>query len=114
MDPERGTEVILRELLVPLIREAFDDLAAVARDAAVLVSHPVTFAAPLVAGSLGLTWLSVVLAPTSLFSIHDFPLLPPHPEVTRVARLTPWTARAFSWLARRITASMDRARSIVS
>ena len=52
MDPERGTEVILRELLVPYVRQAFDDLPDVARDADLLVSHPVTFAAPIVADAL--------------------------------------------------------------
>jgi UDP:flavonoid glycosyltransferase YjiC (YdhE family) len=103
MDPARGTEVILRELLVPHLRDAFEDLSVVARNADVLVSHPVTFAAPLVAGVLRIRWLSVVLAPTSFFSVHDFPLLLPHPGVTRVARLTPWTAAAFLKIAQRIT-----------
>jgi rhamnosyltransferase subunit B len=104
MDPQRGTEVILRELLVPHVREAFADLSAVARGADVLVSHPVTFAAPLVGEALRMKWLSVVLAPTSFFSVHDFPLLPPHPGVMRLARMTPATARTFMWVARRITA----------
>ena len=104
MDPARGTEVLLRELLVPSIRQAFDDLKAVARDADLLVSHPVTFAGPLVAGSLRMRWLSVALAPTSFFSVHDFPLLPPHPNVVRLARMAPWTARAFLSIAGRITA----------
>lgn len=104
MDPARGTEVLLRELLVPTIRQAFDDLKAVARDADLLVTHPVTFAGPLVAGSLRMRWLSVALAPTSLFSVHDFPLLPPYPNVVRLARLAPWTARAFLRIAGRITA----------
>ena len=103
MDPKRGSEVILRELLVPHVRNAFNDLSVVVDDADVLVSHPVTFAAPLVAGALRKKWLSVVLAPTSFFSVHDFPLLPPHAAVMRVARLTPWAANGFLWLMQRIT-----------
>jgi UDP:flavonoid glycosyltransferase YjiC (YdhE family) len=103
MDPVHGTEVLLRDLLVPHVRAAFDDLGIVARDADLLVSHPVTFAAPLVAGARRLKWLSVALAPTSFFSLYDFPLLPPHPAVTRVARLSPWTSWAFLKLAQRLT-----------
>ena len=103
MDPAHGTEVILRELLVPHVRGAVSDLTAVAGDADLLVSHPVTFATPLVAQRLGKRWLSTVLAPTSFFSEHDFPLLPPYPAVTRAARVSPRAARAFMWLARRIT-----------
>jgi UDP:flavonoid glycosyltransferase YjiC (YdhE family) len=103
MDPAHGTEVILRELLVPNVRAAFDDLSLAVRGADLLVSHPVTFAAPLVAGVSQLKWLSVVLAPTSFFSLHDFPLLPPHPAVTRIARLSPWTAGAFLKLVQRMT-----------
>jgi UDP:flavonoid glycosyltransferase YjiC (YdhE family) len=103
MDPARGTEVIVRELLVPHVRAAFDDLKVAVRGADLLVSHPVTFAAPLVAGACRLKWLSAALAPTSFFSLHDFPLLPPYPAVTRMARLSPWTSSAFLKLAQRIT-----------
>jgi UDP:flavonoid glycosyltransferase YjiC (YdhE family) len=104
MDPRRGTEAIVRDLLVPCLRESFDDLAAVARGADLLVSHPVTFAAPLVGESLRMRWLSVALAPTSFFSAYDFPLLPPHPGVLRLVRATPWAARGFLRLAQSITA----------
>ena len=103
MDPTHGTEVILRELLVPHVRSAFDDLSAAVRDADLLVSHPVTFAAPLVAGTRRLRWLSVALAPTSFFSLHDFPLLPPHPAVTRVVRLSSLSAWVFLRFAERLT-----------
>jgi UDP:flavonoid glycosyltransferase YjiC (YdhE family) len=46
-----------------------------------------------------------VLAPTSLFSTHDFPVLPPSPRLMRIARLSPWIARAFMAIIRRATAS---------
>jgi UDP:flavonoid glycosyltransferase YjiC (YdhE family) len=103
MDPMRGTEVIVRELLVPLVRDGFRDLAGVVSDADLVVSHPVTFAAPLAAEAMRVPWLSTVLAPTSFFSVHDFPLLPPYPRLLHVARTAPWAARAFMRLARRIT-----------
>jgi UDP:flavonoid glycosyltransferase YjiC (YdhE family) len=93
MNPRTGSEVIVRELLVPAIRDSYADLTEAARGADLLVSHPVTFAAPLVAQKQGLRWLSTVLAPTSLFSIHDFPLVPPMPGLMRLARLHPLAAR---------------------
>ena len=103
MDPARGTEVIVRELLVPALRDAYRDLATAVEGADLLVSHPVTFAAPILAERQGLRWLSTALAPTSFFSLHDFPLLPPFPGVMRLARATPWAARAFMRFARSVT-----------
>jgi UDP:flavonoid glycosyltransferase YjiC (YdhE family) len=103
MDPARGSEVIVRELLVPALRDSYADLDAAAQGADLLVSHPVTFAAPLVAARRRLPWLSTVLAPMSFFSITDFPLLPPFPQALRLARTTPWAARAFMGLARSVT-----------
>jgi len=103
MDPKQGTEVILREMLVPYVREAYEDTEAAAAGADLIVSHPVTFAARMVAERLGLPWLSTALAPTSFFSLHDFPLLPPYPRVMRLARVSPWVARGFMAMARSVT-----------
>src|SRR5262245_7589792 len=95
MDPARGTEVVVRELLVPSVRQGVEELTDVMKGADLAVSHPVTFAAPIAAESIGIRWLSSVLAPVSLFSAHDFPLLPPYALLVRAARSTRWTARAF-------------------
>jgi UDP:flavonoid glycosyltransferase YjiC (YdhE family) len=103
MDPAHGTEVIVRELLVPQVRKGVGDLLPAVRQADLVLSHPITFATPLAAEAAGVPWLSTVLAPTSFFSVHDFPLLPPYPGLVRLARLGPWFARAFLGLARRIT-----------
>jgi UDP:flavonoid glycosyltransferase YjiC (YdhE family) len=104
MDPAHGTKVILSELLGPRIAESVEDLRAAAHGVDLIISHPVTFGAPIVAEMTRTPWLSTVLAPTSLFSIHDFPLLPPYPAALRVLRASPWIARGFMLLARRITA----------
>jgi len=77
MDPARGSEVVINELLVPAHREAYADTRAAAAGADVLVSHPVTFTAPIVADELRVPWLSTALAPVSFFSRFDFPILPP-------------------------------------
>ena len=103
MDPRRGTEVIVKDLLAPAVRQSYDDIVAAADGADVLVGHPVVFAAPLAAERLKLPWLSSVLAPTSLFSLHDFPALPAAPWLHRITRLGPWPGRAIMALVRRTT-----------
>ena len=87
MDPARGTEFLLRELILPALGESWADLDAAARGADLLVSHPVTFAAPLVAEERGLPWVSSVLAPMSFFSPHELPVFAPLPRLRHLARV---------------------------
>lgn len=105
VDPKRGSEVVIRELIVPALRDSVADLDAAADGADLIVSHPVTFAARIVAERRRLPWLSSVLAPMSFFSPHDFPALPNAPGLAALRRLGPWTGRALMALARRSTAS---------
>jgi len=104
MDPARGTEAVVKEMLVPALRDAYADLSAVADGADLIVAHPVTFVARVVAEERKLPWLSTVLAPTSFFSIHDFPILPPHVGVAGFARRHHWAARVIRGLAKTVTA----------
>ncbi len=103
MDPARGSRVVIGEVTAPAVRDAFEDLAPVVRTADLVVTHPITFAAPLAARARGVRWLSSVLAPTSFFSLTDYPVLPPLPPAVQVWRHHPRAARMFFGLARRIT-----------
>ncbi len=103
MDPRRGSEAIVKDLLAPAVRQSYDDIVAAAKGADVLVGHPVVFAVPLAAERLGLPWVSSVLAPTSFFSLHDFPALPAAPWLRHITRLGPWPGRALMALVRRTT-----------
>jgi rhamnosyltransferase subunit B len=105
MDLRRGTEVIVREMLAPAVRDAFDDLQRAARGADLLVTHPVTFAGPIVADALRLPWVSSVLAPMSFFSMTDLPTFPMMPIALhrQLHRLGPLAARPLISLARRTT-----------
>ena len=103
MDGARGTETIVKEMLVPALREAHADLSAAADGADLIVAHPVTFTARVVAEERRLPWLSTVLAPTSFFSIHDFPILPPQTGVVEFARRHRWAARAVRAIAKTAT-----------
>ncbi len=108
MDPRRGTEFILKELLFPALEDMFDDVAAASADADLIVSHPVTFATPLVAEHRRVPWASVVLAPMSFFSACDMPVLPPAPWVKSFDLLGPWAGRAIVGLAKSVTARWER------
>jgi UDP:flavonoid glycosyltransferase YjiC (YdhE family) len=103
MDLKHGTEYLFKQLLMPHLRDSYDDLTSAASDADLLVTHPATLAAPLVAQVQNLRWASVVLAPTSFFSVHDTPVLAPAPNVARLFKLGLPVRRLFVTLARRMS-----------
>jgi len=103
MDRRRGSEFLLREILFPQIEAMFEDVSAAAAGADLLISHPVTFATPIVAERRSLPWASAVLAPTSMFSTYDFPAVPPAPWVKSLERLGRWPGKLVVGVARRET-----------
>ena len=103
MDPWRGTEVIIGELVMPQLAAAYDDLQLAVQGADLLLSHPITFAAPVLAERQGLRWLSTVLAPMSFFSADDLPVFPPVPWLQPLAADHPAASHALVRLARAAT-----------
>lgn len=104
MDRARGTEFILRELILPALQDSYDDLATAVDGADAIITHPITFAGPILAQERGLPWISTVLAPMSFFSAHDVPVFPPMPWAKRIERV-PGGGRFLVWLAHAITRS---------
>ena len=103
MDLKKGSEFLFKELLVPHLRDGYEDLREAARDADLLVTHVITMAGPILAQKTGIPWVSTVLAPTSFFSAYD-PFVPPQtPGVAKLLRLSPLIARGVYGLMRRIT-----------
>jgi rhamnosyltransferase subunit B len=76
MDLKKGTERLLRDFLLPTLPETYEDLLIAAKDADLIVTGEVVFAAPLVAEKLNKRWVSTSLAPSSFLSPYD-PLVPP-------------------------------------
>ncbi|MEP7343941.1 MAG: glycosyltransferase, partial [Gemmatimonadaceae bacterium] len=103
IDERKGPEVVIRELVAPAVSEAFEDLQRATAGADLLVSHPLTLAAPVLAQLTGIPWASTVLAPLSFFSIYDFPVLPPAPWLKSVERFGDWPNRIILAFARRMT-----------
>jgi rhamnosyltransferase subunit B len=76
IDPWRGPEFMVREMFMPHVRESYADLARACDGADLLVTHPLTFAGPLLAQKEGLPWASTALSPMTMFSAHDPSLFP--------------------------------------
>ena len=87
MDARHGPERLL-SYLAACARESYQDTLAAAEQADIIITHPATFASVLVAQKLRMRWFSTVLAPLSLFSMYDAPVLAPVPWLARL-RLSP-------------------------
>jgi UDP:flavonoid glycosyltransferase YjiC (YdhE family) len=97
VDQRKGTERVFN-LLMPHLREIYEDLLAAVEGADLLVTHPLPFVGPIVAQKTGLHWVSSVLAPISFFSAHDPPALPQVPWLDPFMRLHPSVVRLFLFL----------------
>ena len=100
MDPQKGSEYIVREVLMPVVHESYEDILAVARGADLLVSHVLTYATRLVAEKTGIPWASSFLQPLGFLSAYDPPVLPPIPFLSKLRFLGPGFHRAFFGLAK--------------
>jgi MGT family glycosyltransferase len=105
MDVKTGGEFLIKELLMPHVRDSYEDLSLATRRADLLLTHVATFAGPIVAQVSGIPWISSVLAPLSFFSADDPIVPPPAPGITRLLRLHPSIARKFNGYMKRATAS---------
>jgi UDP:flavonoid glycosyltransferase YjiC (YdhE family) len=75
---ERSPARLFSEMFLPGIRESWEDTLAAARNADLIVSHTLAFAAPIAAERLGLPWVSGVVSPIAYFSRTDPPALGPN------------------------------------
>jgi len=89
MDARKGTERIIRQIMMPHLRDSYDDLMTAVQGADLLVTHEVIYAGPLVAQKTGIRWVSCVLSPIAFFSAYDPPVLPPYPALAKLRALGP-------------------------
>jgi len=105
MHPRWGTLRVIRELILPLLRESYEDVLAASEGADLLVSHSIAYATRLVSETAGIPWVSTIVTPTGLFSRFDPPLIPGFAGVSKVLRpLGPvfWEpfGRSIAWATR--------------
>ena len=85
-DIRRGPEVLIRELVLPYLEEAYTDLLSIAADADLMLAGEMLYPAPLVAEKLALRWASIILSPCSFFSAHDPSVMVPMPELIHLRK----------------------------
>jgi MGT family glycosyltransferase len=100
MDRRKGSECIIREFVMPALRESYEDTLAAAERADLLVSHMITFTTRLVAEKKGIPWASSFLQPLGLFSVYDPPVLPQAPFLAKLRFLGPVMHRFLFWCAK--------------
>lgn len=76
-DPNRGTEYLIRDYLMPHVEESYEDLRAACEGADLLMTHFAAYAGATVGELLKIRWLSVALQPSIFLSVYDPPVLPP-------------------------------------
>ena len=95
MNPKSGSGYLLNEMLFPFVRDGYEDLLQAVAGADLLLTHPISFAGPLVAQKTGLPWVSSVLAPVSFMSAYDMPVPPFWPWMRHLQLLGPRFVAAF-------------------
>ncbi len=90
-------DFIVRDIVLPHLKEAYEDVMQVARDADLLVTHSAAYGAHLVAEVCERPWLSVALQPMIFFSAYDPPIIATTPRLSQwIYRRGPaWTRAAF-------------------
>ena len=82
-DVRQGSKRVVSSV-ISVVRESYEDTLPAAREADLVVSHPLTFAAVIAAQKLGKPWVSSVLAPISFLSAYDPPVVAPAPWLVKL------------------------------
>lgn len=86
-DSRRGTERVVRELILPALADAYADLHAAATGADAIVSSLLATAGRLVAEARGIGWVSTALQPSVFLSAEDPPALEVLPGIVPLLRV---------------------------
>jgi rhamnosyltransferase subunit B len=106
-DVYRGAEYLIRRLIMPQVRLAYEDLRNAARGADLLISHPLAFALPLVAQKYGLPWVATILSPLSFMSCYDPPVIAGASWLRKLRTLGPGPYRALFTIVKRAMARWE-------
>jgi UDP:flavonoid glycosyltransferase YjiC (YdhE family) len=93
MDPRSGGRYVVCDIVLPALHDSFADTADAAVGADLLVLHPMALAAHAFVRMAGIPWASAALAPMSLYSVYDPPVLAGVPFADRLAGWGPAAQR---------------------
>jgi rhamnosyltransferase subunit B len=105
MDGKSGSQFILREMLMPRLRESYEELMAACERADALLSHVITYAAPIVGEKLGLPWAMSWLQPMPMASAYEPLVLPQQPKLAALFKLGPGAGGALIRLMKKMSRS---------
>jgi len=100
--PRTGSEYVIRRMMLPSLEQSYEDLLGIAREADLMVGHPIAFATPIVAEMLGKRWVSVVLQPSMMLSAYDPPAVAGVPVLELFRNWGPGFWTQFWKLSRRV------------
>ena len=103
IDQKHGPENIFRKLIMPYVRQNYDDTVRAFQGVKVAVSHPLMLSTPILAEQRGIRWASVVLAPISFFSLHEPTEITGHPIVSAMTRGPMWMRKFVHSMGRKRT-----------
>jgi rhamnosyltransferase subunit B len=86
-DLKTGSEYVVRQWVLPNLRDTYTDLLDSAKDADFIIAGEIVYAAPLVAEKLGIRWASLALAPVAFFSAYDPSVIPLFPFLVKLRGL---------------------------
>jgi rhamnosyltransferase subunit B len=105
MDLKTGTEYIIRQWLMPNLRDTYTDLMTSANDADLIISGEIVYPARLVAEKLGIPWITSLLQPAAFFSADDPSVLPLFPFASQLPKFGRTFNQALKQLLTTITKS---------
>jgi UDP:flavonoid glycosyltransferase YjiC (YdhE family) len=108
LDTKRGPERLIREVLMPALRETYDDLHGLVRRADFMLAGEIVYAAPLAAEKASLPWATYITAPMSFFSAYDPPVLAAYPRLAKLRRFGPKLNLALLVLAELMTRAWSK------
>lgn len=96
-------EILLTDIVLPSLREAYEKAMAITQDAAAVVTHAVTYGAKLAAEKRGLPHFGIALQPMMLMSVFDPPIVANLPRFSKwVYRRGRVATRAFLAIGKRV------------
>lgn len=105
MDLKKGSERVMKDFVMANVRLMYEDLMAASEDVDFIFAGELVPAASIVAEKRGIPWAMSVLAPTSMFSAHDMPVLPTAQFMAKLRWLGPWFNGLLLKAAHKMTAS---------